>query len=245
MATFPASSHPLAAAAHWLQVIEDLQQEDGAIGPRERHAQAKAITALCDCMGLPHISTLRLYRFDIPGVPAPRPRPRTGARINKATGKAFATTYQPTKVKLGPDGKPKNSYDAAWVRSHEWYNQVARVVKEGMRQQAITAPLTGCLGCDIEVHLPRPQRLCRKQDAAGPILCHAKPDRDNLEKGITDPMTQAGLWVDDSQVCCGPVRKYYAAIGAAPGVIVHVWPLTTQTAPLIPATKPLTKKANP
>ena len=37
----------------------------------------------------------------------------------------------------------------------------------------------------------------------------SKPDRDNLDKAILDALTNAGIWKDDAQVCCGEVCKYY------------------------------------
>ena len=46
-----------------------------------------------------------------------------------------------------------------------------------------------------------------------------KPDTDNLQKLLKDCMTDAGFWIDDAQVCCEIVEKFWAEI---PGIYVKV-----------------------
>lgn len=72
-------------------------------------------------------------------------------------------------------------------------------------------PLEGPLRIDIDFHLPRPKRLCRRRDPEGPIPHDAKPDRDNLDKAVLDALKTIGMFRDDAQVCDGRLRKFYHA----------------------------------
>lgn len=149
----------------------------------------------------------------IAGTPRARPRPRHGAMIGK-NGKAFSVTYQPTKIRY-KDGKPTPD-SLAWVRAQEWYETV-RFALQAFRPEQ---PWIGPVSMTIDVFFERPERLCKKKSPEQPIRHTAKPDRDNLEKSITDALKEAGLYEDDSQICAGEVRKWYAAKGHGPGVII-------------------------
>jgi len=83
-------------------------------------------------------------------------------------------------------------------------------------------PMEGPVWCELDFYFPRPQRLCRKKDPDGPIRHTAKPDRDNLEKAVTDCLKTLRFYKDDAQVCDGPVRKWYVARGGAPGVRISL-----------------------
>lgn len=68
------------------------------------------------------------------------------------------------------------------------------------------------LRVSIDFYFPRPKKHFRKcglrHDA--PRWHTQKPDRDNLEKAVLDALTTLGIWEDDSQVCCGQVRKLWS-----------------------------------
>lgn len=149
----------------------------------------------------------------IAGTPRGRPRPRHGARI--IGGKAVSMTYHPTKIRIGKNGKPTPD-SLAWVRANEWYE----AVRVALLPQRPAQPWEGPVRVTIDVYFERPQRLLKKKSPAGAVRHTAKPDRDNVDKSILDALTEAGLWHDDSQVCDGPVRKWYAAKGCGPGVII-------------------------
>ncbi len=160
--------------------------------------------------------------IEVPGTPRARPRARHGARIDTKTGKAYSTTYHPTKIRISKKtGKPTPD-SLAWARAQKWYEDVRWAVQRLRR----TEPLTGPIRVTVEVYFERPQRLLTKKSPEGPVWHTAKPDRDNTDKSILDAFTKAGLWLDDAQVCDGPVRKFYAAKGCGPGVRVIVEPLT-------------------
>lgn len=150
----------------------------------------------------------------IAGTPRARPRPRHGARI--VAGKAVSFSYQPSKLVIDKrTGKPTPE-SLAWSRAAEWYE----AVRLALLPHRPPAPWTGPVRCTIDVYFERPSRLLKKKSPDGPVRHTAKPDRDNLDKSILDALTEAGLWEDDAQVCDGPVRKWYAAKGAGPGVII-------------------------
>lgn len=157
----------------------------------------------------------------IAGTPRSRPRPRHGARMIR--GKAVSFSYQPKKLTIGKNGKPTPD-SLAWVRAQEWYDAV-RVALLPVRP---SSPWKGPVRVTIDVYFERPQRLLKKKSPEGPVRHTAKPDRDNLDKSILDALTEAGLWEDDSQVCDGPVRKWYAAKGCGPGVLVVAEQLTEE-----------------
>lgn len=87
------------------------------------------------------------------------------------------------------------------------------------------APIDGPIRVDLTFYFPRPQRLLKKSSPQGAILHDVKPDRDNLDKVVLDALTKAKFWNDDCQVCGGEIWKYYAAIGARPGVRIVVTPI--------------------
>ena len=150
------------------------------------------------------------------GTPRARPRPRHGARImgKGSAAKAVSFSYQPTKIRY-KNGKP-TAESLAWARAQEWYAAVAAALIPHKPVQ----PWDGPVRMTIDVFFARPQRLMKKKSPEGPMRHTAKPDRDNLEKSITDALTEAGLYLDDSQICAGEVRKWYVAKGCAPGVII-------------------------
>lgn len=153
----------------------------------------------------------------IAGTPRARPRPRHGARImgKGAAAKAVSFSYQPTKIRIGKNGKPTPE-SLAWARAQEWYAAVAAALTPHKPAE----PWDGPVRMTIDVFFERPQRLMKKKSPDGIVRHTAKPDRDNLEKSITDALKEAGLYRDDSQICAGEVSKWYAAKGCAPGVII-------------------------
>jgi len=96
-----------------------------------------------------------------------------------------------------------------------WKGEVARQTED----QRPSLPLEGPVEVEVLFYMPRPKRLCRARDDAGPIPCTAKPDNDNLAKAVLDAWTQQGWWRDDSQVHILRVAKYYHAKGSRPGMV--------------------------
>ncbi len=101
----------------------------------------------------------------------------------------------------------------------------AAVVVAGERTKPYP-PIEGPVKVSITFFMPRPRRLYRKKDPAGPMYHTSKPDRDNLEKAVLDALTEAGWWRDDCQVCAGEVKKLYHAKDDSPGATILIQELT-------------------
>jgi len=159
-----------------------------------------------------------MIEFIVNGTPLARPRPRVRA-FRKKTGGLGAIAYPPDRPVISrKTGKPTPE-SLAWVRSHEWY----AAVKLAVASHLPLTPWAGPVHFEADVYFERPKYMLGKKWPETPIWHVVPPDRDNLEKGITDPLTEAGLWLDDSQVCAGAVCKWYAAKGCGPGVVIRTW----------------------
>jgi Holliday junction resolvase RusA-like endonuclease len=125
--------------------------------------------------------------FTVPGVPVAQPRQRH--RVVTSGGRTFAQNYTPAK-------DPVNTFKAA-VR------MAAAAAYQG-------PPLAGPLSVSLTFVMPRPGRLIWKKREMPRVWAPVKPDRDNLEKSLQDTLN-GQLWIDDSQIVAGEVRKVYAA----------------------------------
>lgn len=160
-----------------------------------------------------------IVEFTVAGEPKARPRPRHGARLVRKPGggmKAVSMSYHPTKIRRGKDGKI-TAESKAWVAAQAWYDAVARAARPHLPSE----PWKGPVLLDIQIYFERPKYMLKKKYPDGPIPHTAKPDRDNCEKSVSDALEAAGLYENDSQVCAGEVRKWYAARGAGPGVVIR------------------------
>ncbi len=136
--------------------------------------------------------------FKVPAVPVAQPRQRH--RIQTTGAGSFVRNYTPTKHKVN-DFKATARMAAAAVHSGP--------------------PLIGPLKMTIVFVFPRPKALIWKTKPMPRIPHSAKPDRDNCEKALLDAL-KGTLFVDDAQVCDGPVQKFYAAGDEQPHVSVTV-----------------------
>lgn len=135
--------------------------------------------------------------FTVYGIPKAQPRPRAFAR-------KFGNKYS------------ARVYDAGTAEG--WKSLVA----VAGRQHCPAQPLTVPIALAIKFYLPRPKRLCRRSDPTGEMPCPTKPDIENLAKAVMDCMTQAGWWVDDSQVVELFAGKRWHAIGERPCARISV-----------------------
>ncbi len=86
--------------------------------------------------------------------------------------------------------------------------------------------MDGAVRLALTFFFERPKSHLRKSGAlryGSPIFHIAKPDCDNAAKAVMDVLTNAGFWLDDSQVAALNVCKRYAdAPDAIEGCAVSV-----------------------
>lgn len=122
--------------------------------------------------------------FFAAGIPKAQPRAKAVARGG------FARVYNPGTA---DDWKMivRNEASKAWNR----------------------LPWVGPLRVDLTFHFPRPKAHYTSRGElkpTAPTWHITKPDRDNLDKGVLDALTQLGMWADDKGVCAGEIKKVYA-----------------------------------
>ena len=135
--------------------------------------------------------------FFVVGLPKAQPRAKA-----RAFGK-FAQVYN-----------PKTADDWKMIVRHE--------ARRAWEASGDASPWSGPLRVDLTFYFPRPKAHLRSNGElkpSAPIWHVAKPDRDNLDKGVLDALTNLGLWPDDKQVCDGRIRKLY---GAQPGCEITI-----------------------
>lgn len=133
------------------------------------------------------------------------------------------------------DGSPKGQPRPRRSKSGGVYNPATangwkRAVEIAARPHLPPSPLIGPVCVDLDLLLPRPQRLYRKRGPAGEVPATCKPDRDNVDKATLDALTAVGMWRDDAQVCDGRIRKLYHAVGGKPGARITVSLITASPA---------------
>lgn len=132
--------------------------------------------------------------IEVTGDPKGQPRPRAFSRNGKA-----------------------RVFDSGTAEG--WKAQIALAARDHLP----AAPLACPVRVDVEFYFRRPKRLQKKNSPAGYIPHIAKPDRDNLDKGILDCLKQIGFIRDDCYVSDGTIRKRYTRIDSAPGALIEIY----------------------
>jgi Holliday junction resolvase RusA-like endonuclease len=86
--------------------------------------------------------------------------------------------------------------------------------------QYIKRPLDGPIRLGMIIVLPRPKRLMRKKDHDGLVWAPKRPDRDNIEKAVTDGLKFC--FRDDAQICAGESLKCYAEKKGIARIIISI-----------------------
>lgn len=132
-------------------------------------------------------------RFEIPGDPVAKARPRAAMVAGRAR------LYTPAKTE---------KYEA-------------RVAVFGQQAMAGRAPLAGAVALSVTALFPIPPSWPKKRQAAaraGTEMHTKKPDADNCAKAVLDGLNGV-VWKDDSQVVKLSIEKRYAEV---PRVVVEV-----------------------
>lgn len=85
-----------------------------------------------------------------------------------------------------------------------WRQDVVAAARAAM--PADWVPLTGPIMLNMTIWLPRPKTAPKTVD----ILPAKGLDIDKLMRGTADAMTNAGVWVDDSQITFAILSKFYS-----------------------------------
>ena len=139
-----------------------------------------------------------LFRMTCFGAPVPQPRQKHRA-VQMKGGNLTSVNYTERK-------HPVQQFKADLKEA---------AVAAGLPEQLCDGPLI----LDVAFYLPRPKKLMRKRDPAGPIPHADKPDLDNLLKAVKDAL-KGVLWRDDCQIYkYGPSTiKLYAEKAGRPRV---------------------------
>ncbi|MCG9064700.1 RusA family crossover junction endodeoxyribonuclease [Laribacter hongkongensis] len=137
---------------------------------------------------------MTIVRFEVPGTPVGKGRPKVSTRGGK-----FARMYTPEKTA---------SYEGL----------IALSARQAMGGRPL---IDGPVDVSLMIRLAVPASWSKKKQAAalaGQVLPTKKPDADNVLKAVFDGMNGV-VWVDDVQACGVMLRKRYAE---TPGVTVVV-----------------------
>jgi len=118
--------------------------------------------------------------------------------------RAITTPSPSHRPRLSPQGH------AYYPKAYQIYH--ADCVKAFAAQKP-KEPLTGVLGCVVEIVGKRPLKT---------KLTAPRGDTDNHAKGPLDAATKAGVWGDDAQVLPLAALRRWTEPGEEPGVYLHI-----------------------
>lgn len=143
------------------------------------------------------------------------------AGIPQSRGSKRAFPFNRKNGKLGvavSDNNPK---------SKDWMASVAHEVGTLLSGGDTHTIFTGPIGLRMTFTMPRPKshygtgKNATVLKPSAPKYHTSKPDRGKLARAVEDALTGIA-YLDDSQVCCGPIEKVY---GDRPGVEIEITPM--------------------
>ena len=97
-----------------------------------------------------------------------------------------------------------------------WRESVTWAARDAMADRG-WAQATGPMRAEVSFWMPRPKSAPKTRD----ILPVTGKDADKMLRSIFDSLTNAGVWVDDSQVCAGSFTKRYVVGPHLPKIYVE------------------------
>ena len=132
--------------------------------------------------------------LEVPGQPVPQPRARVTTR-----------------------GKFAHAYVEARHPIHV-YRQAIELVARASGKKMPRVPSV----ISIEAVFERPKSHWRKHDLSPKAPLWPNADGDNIQKGVADALTDAGLWDDDDQAVLWQCRKRFAARNEKPRTVITI-----------------------
>jgi crossover junction endodeoxyribonuclease RusA len=112
-------------------------------------------------------------------------------------------------------------------RSKEWRSTVKDFARQGMAENNITKLLYCAVRLDVIFYVARPKghygtgRNADTIKASSPKYPTVKPDLTKLLRSTEDALTKV-LWLDDTQVVEGHIKKAYADGYSTPGALITI-----------------------
>lgn len=154
--------------------------------------------------------------FSVVGQPQGKGRPRAVARM--MGDKPVATLYTPGDT-ADYERQIRDCFTATYGKMKPW---------------------TGPVMLKFTAFFPIPKAFNRKLHqaaAAGEVYFCGKPDKDNIEKAISDALNGV-IWTDDAQVQGGGVKRY----GGVPRLDIEIFLLEAPDIPMTPSEKARIKR---
>jgi crossover junction endodeoxyribonuclease RusA len=140
----------------------------------------------------------------VPGKPAPQGSMR--AIVHKHSGRAVAI-------------KDNNDRQKSWRAD----------VRDAVLNVWDQSPIDGPVQVAYDFVMPRPVSTPKRSTPAA----IKKPDWDKLSRAISDALTSAGAYTDDSRTVDAHITKRIAEIGETPGARIRVRPTSAVAAPAV------------
>lgn len=119
-------------------------------------------------------------------------------------------------------GQTGRGYHSNGKKLKPWRAAVKAAAVDALRG---AGPIEGPVILDITVTVPKP-KSAPKRRTSWPVTRYSG-DWDHLGRAVSDALSEAQVWGDDSQVVEGTVRKVYPGEGLhaldVPGAVVQVW----------------------
>lgn len=136
---------------------------------------------------------------------------------------ATGTPKGQPRVRAFVRGRHAGVYDPG--TADDWKACVMLAAKQAISGDLPRPIFSGPLRVDLVVVFARPKSHFTSKGflkPTAPVWHTGKPDRDNLDKGVLDALTQIQMWPDDAQVCAGGVTKRFAAEHEASGCQITI-----------------------